>query len=250
MAIILLFVGTVLVELPASLVMALSRPAGSPLVMDDVRGSLWRGRAMQVRWRDRELGSLSWTTRPRALLHGTLDVELHLRGEASAEARLIRGLGRTEIRQLDAVFPALWLQRGFAGGSLRTLGRVRVVLSTAVIERNRITALAGDAVWHDAVLRGPVVAALGTIRARFALADDQCVHGTIRDGGGPLSAVGGFVADLPHYSADVILAAREPQVASIIQWLGQPYSRGRRSLRFERGTPSGRCHPVRAVRSA
>jgi hypothetical protein len=236
-----LFIGTVLVELPASLLLALVWPDDVPVVLEDVRGSLWHGRAMQVRWRDRTLGSLAWTTRPGPLLLGTLDTELRLSGEANAQAHVLRGFRRTRIQDLDATFPADWLQERLADAAMQAQGRIRLSVPSATIDQHRVTALLGEMTWQDAALRGSTRATLGALRARFALADDQCVHGTIRDGGGPLSATGGFVTDFVSYQADLRLAARDPRIAPAIRWLGHADVGGGRALHFQRGPPSGKC---------
>lgn len=240
----MLFVGTVLIELPASLVVALAWPHGIPVVLEDVRGSVWRGQATQVRWHERTLGSLAWTARPSALLLGRLDLQLRLSGETKANARVVRGLRWTEIRNLDATFPAHWLQGQPAGNALRAEGRVQATLPSATIKGGRITALAGELVWRDASLRGATSAALGTLHARFSLANDQCVHGTVADQGGPLSVSGGYTTDLSAYRIRLLLAARDPRTARAIQWLGQPGMDGQRSLLLDQGTLSGRCQVI------
>jgi hypothetical protein len=243
-----LFIGTVLVELPASLLLALAWPDDVPVVLDDVRGSLWRGRVMQVRWRDRTLGSIAWTTRPGALLLGTFDTELHLSGDANAHARVRRGFRRTRIEDLDATFPADWLQQRSGSAAMQAQGQLRLAVPSATIERDRITALVGQMTWQDATLRGATSANLGTLHARFALADDQCVHGTISDAGGPLSATGRFVTDFASYRTDLLLAARDPRIAPAIRWLGPADAGGRRALHFQRGAPSGKCRAIAVPR--
>ena len=240
----MLFVGTVLIELPASLLVALAWPDGIPVVLEDVRGSMWRGQATQVRWHERTLGSLEWTARPIALLLGRLDLRLHLSGEASANARVMRGLRRTEIRNLHATFPAHWLQGQAAGNALRAQGLVKATIPSMVIGSDRITALAGELIWRDAALRGATSAALGTLHARFSLANDQCVHGTITDQGGPLSVTGGYTTDLSAYRVRLLLAARDPQTARAIQWLGQPGTDGQRSLLLGQGALPGGCQAI------
>lgn len=240
----MLFIGTLLIELPASLVVALAWPDGIPVALEDVRGSVWRGQATQVRWRERTLGSLAWTARPSTLLLGRLDLRLRLSGETSANARVVRGLRRTEIENLHATFPAQWLQGQPTGYALLAQGRVQATLPSVTIKGDRITALAGELVWHDAALRGATSATLGTLHARFSLANDQCVHGTVADEGGPLSVAGGYTTDLYSYQVRLLLAARDPQTARAIQWLGQLGTDGRRSLLLNRGALPGRCQAI------
>jgi hypothetical protein len=228
-----LFFGTMLVELPASLALRLWQPDGIALQLDDVRGSLWHGRATRLRWGGRELGALSWTLRPGALLRGRIAVDLKLVGEANGDARLARAWRRTEIHDLDAMFPAHWLRAPFAGGAWQLQGRMHVTGARVVLDGNRVTALAGDLAWHDAALRGMTTAALGNLRAPFALADDHRVHGSIRDDGGPVAVSGGFAADPSRYRIRLVLGARNAGVGRLLQAVGQPLADGRRLLVVE-----------------
>jgi general secretion pathway protein N len=228
-----LFLGTMLVELPASLALRLWQPDGIALQLDDVRGSLWRGRATRLRWHGRELGALSWTLRPGALLRGRVAVDLRLAGEATAQARLVRGWRRTEIHDLDGMFPAHWLRAPFAGGAWQLQGRMHVTVARAVLDGNRVTALAGNLAWQDAALRGMATAALGNLRAPFALAEDHRVHGSIRDDGGPVAVSGEFAADASRYRIRLLLAARNAGVGQLLQAVGQPLADGRRLLVVE-----------------
>jgi hypothetical protein len=132
---------------------------------------------------------------------------------------------------------------------MQAQGQLRLAVPSATIERDRITALVGQMTWQDATLRGATSANLGTLHARFALADDQCVHGTIRDAGGPLSATGGFVTDFASYQTDLLLAARDPRIAPALLWLGRSDGTGRRALHVERGALPRRCQTVVAPRN-
>jgi hypothetical protein len=60
--------------LPASAIKAFLPPTVSA---DDFSGSLWHGASGKVRIAGRDAGALEWRLTPEALLHGTLDLDLH-----------------------------------------------------------------------------------------------------------------------------------------------------------------------------
>jgi hypothetical protein len=110
---------------------------------------------------------------------------------------------------------------------------MHVTVARAVLDGNRVTALAGNLAWQDAALRGMATAALGNLRAPFALAEDHRVHGSIRDDGGPVAVSGEFAADTSRYRIRLLLAARNAGVGQLLQAVGQPLADGRRLLVVE-----------------
>lgn len=230
-----LFAGTVLATLPASSLLAWGRPEGAALVLEDVRGAWWHGRVAQVRWRGRELGALTWTLRPVALLRGRIAFDLRLAGAGAATAQLLRGPRQTELRDLRATLPAYWFRNWV--GTLQPQGQVRVAIPRAVFADGRATALAGELAWQEAALRGATPLALGELRASFALADDRRVHGRVRDQGGPLSVSGSFVVDGPRHRVRLVLGARNAAAATLLQMLGEPLPDGRRVLVLRSSEP-------------
>lgn len=228
-----LFVLAVAASFPASLAWKWWRPGEVPLELVDVRGTVWHGAAAQVRWRDREFGALTWNVDPSALLTGRIDVALRLNGPAVMSGRWIRGLGSTQLKNIDLELPASWLTGQLMNGALSTSGQIHIAIPEIAIESKRITTLSGQLLWQDAAIRGLAVVPLGRLRAPFALADGQRVQGTIQDDGGPVSIQGTFVAGLSHYPdyrIDMTLAARDPNVRPVIDLLGQPLPDGRRRL--------------------
>jgi len=223
----LVFAGTALVNLPATLVWRWLAPADGAWVAVDLRGTLWQGQATRLRWNGNELGRLDWRLQPAALWRGHLALQLQLRGPITASARWQRGPGGEEWRDLQARLPAHWLGGLLASPPLQPPGQVRVDVPVLRRRGDRLQALSGRLSWREAALSGPASAALGTLHADFALAADGRVHGTIRDDGGALAANGRFVADLAHYRAEVRLSARDARIAPALAWLGQARGDGR-----------------------
>lgn len=236
-----LFAGTLLAELPASLVIAQVLPGGTPMAIEDVRGSIWHGKAMHVGWNDHALGALAWTMRPDALLLGKLDAVLQLTGEVTATTRLIQDPKSTTLINFEGQLPASLLQNLRGRAALRAQGQVRATIPFARITGNRFTAATGEVTWHAATLRSTSSVALGTLRARFGLADDQCIHGTIQADEAALATRGTFAGDLSHYQARITLSPKTSQHSPLLNWLGQSGSNGNRVLQFDGGQATTAC---------
>lgn len=236
-----LFTGTLLVDLPASLIIAMLLPGDSAIEIEDVRGSIWRGSATRVGWNNQALGAITWTTRPAALLSGKLDAELRLSGEVDATARLILDSKHTSLLNLHGRIPASLLQDPRSRALFRTQGLILVAIPLIRIADDRITAAAGRFTWQNATLRSTSDMSLGTVRAQFALGDDQCIHGTIRSDESRLSTRGDFTGDIARYKVRLTLSPKTSQHSPLLGLLGQPASNGDRVLELSGGRPTAAC---------
>ena len=236
-----LFAGTFLVELPASLVVGMLLPIAPPLAIQDVRGSIWHGKAMHVRWNNQTLGALSWTMRPGALALGKFETTLQLVGEVNATTRLTRGFNYTAFSNLDAQVPASLLQDQRNRALFRAQGRVLATIPLVRIENDRITAATGKLEWQSAELSGAQSIALGTMHARFALANDHCIHGTIIADEANFATHGEFVGDFTHYQVRATISPKTSRHSSLLSWIGQPASNGNRVLQANGGRPTAAC---------
>lgn len=223
------FAAALLVVLPASWLVS-QVPASLPLQLGDVRGSVWRGSISRVHWQGRELGSLVWQVHPLGLLRGRVEADVLLTGEIIVEARIERGWSVWRATGVKAVLPAAWLDPVIASPGLHPQGELQAQIDEAELREGRLTAMTGVLHWQDASVAGAAVAALGDLRAEFALAQDGRVHGRIHDDDGPLALSGDFVADLSGYQAQVRLLARDARLAPALRWLGQAQPDGSRLL--------------------
>lgn len=238
-----IFVGTFVVEFPASLAVRMFWPDHLPVEVDDIRGNLWRGRAMQVRWGSRSLGSLEWTIHPSRMLFGELNATLRLAGEINANAIMEQGFNHINFKNVSADFQASILQDPKTRLMVRAQGRVIARIPILSIEKDRITAATGTLVWQSAALRSTSSAALGTVHARFALGTDRCIHGAIRGNGTTLSTRGELVSDLVHYKTRIIISPKTSRHSQILDLIGQQAPDGSRVLQANGGRPTAVCQP-------
>lgn len=112
----LLYLLFLIVTAPASLlVWLLPKPAGVEIVLQQPRGTLWRGEVQRVALKPAsgsvaELGRLTWTMRWLPLLRGEMAADIELAGgPASARGLVAAGPGKLRLQGFDARFPAALL---------------------------------------------------------------------------------------------------------------------------------------------
>lgn len=220
----LLLVAGMVALMPARFAVAWLGDRLGPVKLEDVSGTIWKGRAGVLALRGEGLGALDWKVHPLALLSARLDLDLDLSGGdyvGSTFASL--GGGRLRLQQAQLSMDAQKLQPALDIPSLLLRGRVEFTLAEAELVGGFPRQLRGEAYWRDAAVAGEAEALLGTLRAEFQTAADGAIIGSVQDEGGPLSLEGQFRAALTGYEADAVLMARDgnPQVIKALRYIGE-----------------------------
>ncbi|HTW73650.1 MAG TPA: type II secretion system protein N [Steroidobacteraceae bacterium] len=225
---ILVFVATLLVRLPASVLMPLL-PAGIGCEMPG--GTLWQGSCARLRYGSLSLSGFSWKLHPAALLR------LRVSAELSSEDPRARGHTQVELTRdggihLQALSAQLPLQGGLRLFPQGLAGTLQIAVQDARLRHDQLLALQGSI--RVLQLRSEDEPAdLGNFELQFpAAAGTGPIEGQLHDLGGPLSVSGqlrllrgggydlsGWVAARPQASPDLIQA---------LQLLGPPDAQGRR----------------------
>lgn len=234
-AALLVFVGALLVFFPASLALRMFGQPLPPLVLADVGGTLWDGRAARTIIADRDLGTLRWRLHPLSLLRGARALDVTLAGvDMQASASIVLAGTTIDLHALHAELPATVLQGVLAPAALQPQGRVLLDVPQARFEAMLPRVLHGTVVWRDAAVVGLAAAGLGELVSEFGLNAEGQVVGTLADRGGPLVLDGGYMLGHDGYRAQARLAARDPArnpaLADALRWIGQPDADGRRQL--------------------
>lgn len=214
----------VAVTLPARLVTSAVLPESAPVQLDEVSGSIWKGRAGRVLYKGVDQGRLSWRVRAASLLQGQLDVALDLQGESlNGVARVVRERQRVRVSDARLTVPAARLEPLLDIPALHLTGNVQVDLDEVELMNRVPTALKGSATWRDAGVTGEDQAAFGTLVASFGALSTGGFGGTVEDQGGPLELDGQFKTTLMGYEAEAILRARhdDPQVTRALRHIGE-----------------------------
>lgn len=237
LAALLLVAVALLWMLPAQVALQLMGERLRPLVLHDVAGTAWEGRALHSEVLGQPLGPLRWQLSPWPLLGGTVDVALTLEGGrgVSGSGHVRSDETRTLLDTVHLELPASLLAPALDLPALVLHGRILLELEQAELVGGLPVALRGTAAWEQAAVGGAAAAELGTLDLAFAPVPGGGVEGTLRDRGGPLLARGSFRVSLGGYQVEAELAPRDgnPQVREALAWVGQPQADGSVLLRIE-----------------
>lgn len=205
---------------------------GGALVLSDVGGTVWRGRARAARAGDFEVEKLRWDVRPSALLLGRMSTALAFTYQGQPGRLIVnRHLGGgVSFTDVDLLLPARSLQ-GLVRLPGAELGGVVVVKLDALgLTQGRIASAGGTLTWNRAAVVKPVPALLGGFGMTLSTGEDG-ITGTVKDTGGAVQA-NGLLKLKPdgNYDFTATFVSRDPKqplIAQGLQLFGQPGPDGR-----------------------
>lgn len=206
------------------------------LQIGSVRGSLWHGGVDDVRYREHALGSVRWRLQPLPLLRRTLVAKVEASGAWGEAGALLRRSGDDlVIEGLRGQIDARLLTGIFAAAEIIPMGWIEFHDGALAWQGHAVTRLAGSARWREAVLAGLAHANLGELHADLHWDAPNVGRLVLSDAGGPLALHGTIWLSLLGWRGDLTLAAREPVLASSLEWIGQAQADGSRHLLLQGG---------------
>jgi general secretion pathway protein N len=199
----------------------------APLILNNVQGTVWEGRAGPAQISGQRLDSLVWDINAWALLIGRVQARLEFRnGDSFGSANIARGFtGNVYARDVEA---RIDLQRMKLLSKVLPLGMQGALLLHVTefdLDRRSIVNAQGTLAWDNAVITVPSRVELGNLRIALGNEADH-VKATLSDGGGPLQAEGILtVAPDGNYKFSGAFAVRDtsqPMLAQGLQFLGRP----------------------------
>lgn len=214
--------------LPASHVYNFFKPRLGSLQLYGIEGTLWSGQASQADFRQRQLGTLGWELLARKLLLGRLELVVHTQSETNRiNLTVARTLGGgIKIYALDGVLSVAELPGLASVGPVKTQGMLNMDLRNVSVKNGIITGGDGRLLWRGAGFAAPQPVALGDFEINFS-SEASGVKGVLHDTGGPLQAQGTLLLKRDGaYQFTGTLAARNPQLAEGLKFLGTPGPNG------------------------
>lgn len=181
-----------LIGFPAQKGVRLLQQQVDGLVLQAVSGTLFSGRAGQLEVKGIDLGPVSWSLRPAALLTGRLEYRLDFAGPQ------IKGAGYAGIglsgaiygRELETALQPDPLVNHFSAIPVQTAGMVMVRAERFKLVDGFPRDLSGQIDWSDASILDPVSLKLGDVALVLNSADDSLTGRISNNGQTGLS--GGF----------------------------------------------------------
>jgi hypothetical protein len=230
-AVILAYLVFLIGTLPATHAYGVFKDGLGSLRLYGLEGSLWSGQAAHADYGQQRLGPVRWELQARKLLLGRLELVWHSAGEASKiNMDIARKLsGAVWLRQFDGHLPVTDLPLPNLG-PLKPQGVLGVDLHDISIKKGIMTSGRGRMVWHGAGFSAPQPVALGDLEMNLS-SDASGVKAVLHDTGGPLQAQGVLLLKPDGgYQFTGTLAARNPELAEGLKFLGTPGPNGAISL--------------------
>lgn len=172
---------------PAAVAYPLVQSAIQPLALSGLEGSIWSGRAADVRYQRHVVGSVSWSLRPGSLLSGAVGADLVVDGPYG-EAQGVGGVGFSGNGYLQdlngnlsvaAIAPLLNLQ------AVRPDGRVELNVARLDLAGRIPVHAEGELIWQPARIAFPQALELGGFSATLS-SDAEGIRAALRDRDSPV----------------------------------------------------------------
>jgi general secretion pathway protein N len=228
--VVVVFVITLLVRLPARVLVSLLPP---DVACAAPSGTIWSGSCGQLRAGVVTVSGLSWQLHPAALLHGRIGADVASQDPAAnGHAQLeLKTNGDVAVAALSANL-ALPRDSGLvpAGSS----GTLQLAIDSARIEGGHLVAVQGTIDLQQLHIENPA-ADLGSFELRFPPPQqDAAIVGMLHDRSGPLSVIGVLrLSRSGSYELQGNVAARagaSADLTQLLQMLGPPDAQDRRGF--------------------
>jgi len=227
-----------LAYLPAQHALYWFAPEDSPLLLNDVSGTVWHGSAQQSFYNGTQLGSADWSFTPLPLLLGRVGYEIdisdknkHLTGHATLNILTGGYLFSNLAGSMEAsILPAL-IGQPFIGLN----GSLDVEVQSIQVTNQQLSSISGRLRWKDATIRKPINLKLGGLE--FTLSDtDNRLKTTFKDIGGPTRMEGVIELDPDgkyRFNAKVKPSANsDPGLVTVLKNAGRPLTDGSTQLDY------------------
>lgn len=206
-----------------------------PFSASQLDGSIWSGKATEVRVGSKQVKSVSWQFHPFKLFLGRVELGWEFEVDDGYGKGVIgrRLMGSLYLNDVEAWVPMSEISQMANLQVLRPAGSLSVNMQQISLNQQSLTAAIGNIEWNSAELTLLSAISLGDLQIRFEPADDG-VKGVLSDQGGPLQADGLLtLSNDGKYTFTGVFAARDPQQTDLknaLQSLGRAGADGKHKI--------------------
>lgn len=208
----------------------------TPVMLTDVEGTLWSGRAGESRLGPQIVKAVQWRFHPLSLLLGRLELDWEVT-VADGYTKGIAGInvmGLLYLKQLEGLVPMDYLAKAAKMEALRPAGSMGINLDRLEFKDQSIMSVNGNLAWHGAEVTLLKPMRLGDFKVKLET-DSEGIKGILSDAGGPLQAEGLLSLDAEGgYQFNGTLMVRDPSqtdLANALRSLGRPDSSGKYKIK-------------------
>lgn len=235
-----IYFAVLIANLPASLLVSRLVPAGGPVVIEGVSGTVWNGAVSLIRVNREVLPPLRWQLVFTPLLRGRLGLDWQLGGGAepvSGHGRLALGLGRRiSLTATELRVPAARIAPYMRVPGLELAGDFSLHVDRFSAEGMKLTALAGVLTWNQGYLKSPYgQAEVGSQSVHVTGRPDGGIDGQLAELEGPMDLKGEFRWNPDgNYVCNGSVREQLPKsLAQFFQIFGRPDGKGRLDFHYQ-----------------
>lgn len=166
-------------------------PPNSPVTLQSVTGTIWKGEATQLSWQKNPLGKLDWTLQPLSLLTGKLGANFNLENEGilvNGKA-LIDRKQQVKLTDTRADIEINKLPLDTARMLITAEGRINADVRKLIIINQTIDSADATLVWKTASISAPIAMPLGEITLEVS-GENGNLTGKLKSNNSPVDASG------------------------------------------------------------
>ncbi|MGV6858509.1 MAG: type II secretion system protein N [bacterium] len=171
-------------------------PPQTPIQMQQVSGTVWKGHAGQLIYQGKPMGSLDWRIHPLSLLLAKLNADFTLTGEgikASGNATLNKDQA-LELQDTTVDADAAAIPLPPSAQLVTPAGKVNAVFDTLDIRQGKVIAAKGIVDWKPARITAPAEYELGEAHLKVS-GENGKIKGILSSKDGPLNTQGSLNLD-------------------------------------------------------
>ncbi len=225
------FLIALLLKTPASII-ASQVEKNTPVVLQGVSGSLWKGNAARVVFKGIDLGEASWTLSPLGLVTGSARGDFRLKGkELTANGAYKISISKTLMLD-DVQFTASGYFINKTQRYAKLTGNFRGTIEHLEMQQNEPLTpplVSGLLNWEKGGLDSPIKLPVGNYQLKIEPESEGKLIGKITANDAPVDIKGQIVLDNKwQYQADLKLktTARGASLKGMLSMIGQPKADG------------------------
>ncbi len=224
--------------LPASYITHWATSHLSGVQLDDVSGSVFSGRAEELRVGTRSLGAVEWHFDWLAPFTASVGYRFHLHDQdQDLDGRVDKGFGSLHLRDLKGRVPVASLDTWLPLPTHSLSGSLLIDLKQVQLKAGHLQSATGDLELDDGIMSWPTAYTLGSFRLDLSPASDGGVDGQISDVASPLKlqAKLGLTPEGAYHLSGILAARDQGDAAtrSLLGNLGRPDSTGQYPFDFK-----------------
>ena len=221
LAIVALYVFFLIINLPASIIISnLSLP--SNIKFSSVTGTIWSGKARQVKVSGIKLGLVNWELHPFSLLIGNLSADIYIANNKQyIETEIsISSSGKIDLEETRFSIDLSSLQPLTYGMPVSYSGKVSGYFPVSYFYKNHHVGVNGKLSLNSIEMISPQQQSFGDFTVNFRAEKEGATSGRVKDSGGALNVEGQLtLSKLGLFNLSAKISARDKN-SSLAQMIG------------------------------